>query len=373
MKISLDIAKLKTSLSPVLQVVKKTKKGFDPLYKQVQWDIKDKQLLFTTYDTTYGVEVKYGTIVPDIEEDRKFLIEAEALFNLVQYTTSETLVFDIQEDRVTIDDNGNPYEFCFYLTEGDLHQTFDLITGEPENKYTFDLNYMKSVYSFLKPSIARDVARTFLCGILYDGAYAATNSQVLGVIAGTLKDNTFFMLEDSLDYIFSIGADNNVVIHEYPNLILAFFENTRIVLPQVGKKFPPYRSIQTKLSNLPYSFKIDKNSIKRITQKLVPFADKHDRLVSNWTFNSTGSLTISVMSTKSKKGKETVTALGGINPMEDKIIKLNLQVIAELIDTFPIDTIIIKYSDNLKDPIMLTNNTESYIYYVSPLVVAGNN
>lgn len=355
MKVALNTVKLKNALNYTSKIAISNKKsGSSPLYSQVQLEFKDKNLILTAYDSTYGIQIDYGQV--DCE-DCSYLIDADGIFNVAKYSDSENLVFDFKETRVHVQDRTSSYKFNYFLSESKLDYVFERIEDLKDPILVLKIEDFSRIRKFLDPCIAKDAARPFLNGIHFDGNFVATDSNICGVYSyrDTQKDSIFFVSE-GLDLITSLPSDKEVSFYKSNNLNVVICENIRILTPQMVGSFPNYGKMIDLTSDYPYAFSIERSKLLKVCRKLLPFADIHQRLVATAVFSKEGVFSLSAASEGTKEGFETLESIESISSEEDITFHLNLRYLADLVDSIPCEVLKIRYSDNAKTPLIITDS-----------------
>lgn len=354
MKVILNTQKLKDCLNYVSRVSMNNKKGgSSPVYSQVQFDFKNNNLILTAYDSSYGIQLEYGSIE---YPDNKYLIDAEGILHVAKYSDSETLSFDFKETRLVVTDGGSSYKFNYFITESILSYVFDTLPELTEPLFKTNTNEFIRIAKFLEPCVAKDAARPFLNGIQFDGNFVATDGNICGIYANEEhREESIFFVSEGLDLITSLPEDKEILIYKVNNLNLIICENIKIITPQMAGSFPNYNRIIDSTSNYPYEFAVDKTTLQKLSKKLLPFADIHQRLVATATFSKDGVLSLSAASEGTKEGLEVLTSIQSISPTEDITFHLNIKLLANLVESIPSSLIYIKYSDNTKTPLIITD------------------
>ncbi len=359
MKVILNTEQLKNCLNYTSKITESGKKGGgSPLYSQIQFDFKNNILIFSAYDSSYGIQVIYGAIE---YPDSRYLVDAESLSHLVRYSDSETLEFDFKETRLEVKDGDSSYKFSYYGTESDLSYIFSTIKSFRNPILKIAPEEFDKISKFLSPCSANDAARSFLNGVRYDGNFVATDGNVCGLYLGDpIKSDTLFIISEGLDLISSLPVGKDVFIYKVNNINLVVCENIKIVIPQIEGSFPSYGKIIDQTASYPYEFSVNKNKFQRIVEKLVPFADAHQRLVASLMFSSSGTATILASSEGTKEGQEITSSIEAISPKEDITFQLNIKILSNLVRSLPTEILYIKYSDNTKAPLLLTDKNKYY-------------
>lgn len=354
MKVLLETQNLRNCLNYISKITTKSKKsGGSPLYSQVQLDFKNNNLTLYAYDSSYGLQISYGEVNC---EDSRYLIDAEGISHVVKYSEQEKLDFDFKETRLVVKDGNSSYKFNYFSSENSLSYIFENISEQSEVLLTTNATEFSKIFKFLDPCIANDAARPFLNGIQFDGNFVAADGNICGVYSNDIKqENTVFLLSESLDLISSLPDNKDILIYKANNLNIIECDNLKMITPQINGAFPNYNKIIDITSNYSYKFAVEKSRLQKVSEKLTPFADIHQRLMASAVFTKDGNLQLAAASEGTKEGLEIISSIEAVSPKEDITFYLNIRLLASLVRSIPSDLIYIKYSDNVKAPLLITD------------------
>ncbi len=364
MKVSLDVAQLRNCLHPIVKVTKKLAKGVDASYNQALFEFSNNVLTLFGTDGSYAVRAEYGKL--ESVENCVYLVEAAAFYSMLTRPHSTTIELNFTEKELLVDDNGNKYHFSYY---GGVHthQALFTVQSTQEDKLIFEITPTEfgKVVQFLLPDMAKDVARSYLTGIYYDGNFVSTDSTACGVVPFNNSKNTIFLLRDGLDLVSSLpAADVPCKIYESVNVVKVISESIMLLMPQVSKTFPDYTVITKAGSGYPFQYVFNKGDLYNIIQKLIPFADMHHRFVSQFIFNPNGTLQITVESVGSKKGNETLAATECAPVAQSMKLLVSLEYISGILGTIEEDTVCIRFSESNRAPMSISEDS-GRIHYLS--------
>jgi DNA polymerase III sliding clamp (beta) subunit (PCNA family) len=363
MKVTLNTKKLKDCLNYITKIsVSGKKSGASPIYTQVQLSFKSNQLTLTSYDSSYGVQIIYGEVIC---EDSIYHIDAEGLSHITRYSDEEELIFDFKDTKVVVTDGTSSYKFSYFITESPLSYIFDTLGDLSDVILTTTASEFIRVFKFLEPCIAKDAARPFLNGIQFDGSFIATDGNICGVYSHKDKqEDSVFFISEGLDLLTSLPEEKDMLIHKSGNVNVILCDNIKIITPQMVGSFPNYTKIVDATSTYPYEFAIEKSKLQKISEKLVPFADSHQRLVASAVFTPEGTLQLSATSEGTKEGSETLSSIQSISPSENIEFHLNIRLLASLVKSISTELIYLRYSENTKTPLVITDKGQ-YSHFLS--------
>ena len=362
MKVTLNREKLKSCLHYTSMIIDGGRKGgVSPLYTQVQFDFIDNILVLSSYDSAYGLQIVYGEAN---HPNARFLVDSESISHLMTFSDEVDLEFDFKEASLVIKEGKSKYRFTYFKTEGaDLSQIFSNCIDLKEPILTTTPEEFEKIAKFLEPAIANDAARPYLNGIQYDGNFVSASENVCGIVsAKPVQEKKIFLVSGGLDLIYSLPQGQEISIYDLGRLTAVKSGVITIIMPQISGEFPTYSRIIDKTSAYPYSFDIKRSAFQKMCAKLVPFSDKHHLAKASVVFTKDSTVVLHA-SSEDREGTEPLVALSCVPPTTDLSFLVNIKRFEKIIGVLPTDTLTIKYSDDIKAPLVLTDNKNFYGYF----------
>lgn len=362
MKVTFNRMKLVDALKPISVLLNSRNDALSASFNQVLFQFTSDVLFIYSTDGTYSIKTFYG-VLENISTNFKCLVEGPPLISLLSLISTEELDADFQEDRVIVYADGNIYKFMYYVGVHSHLALFERPYNSRSLSLEIGLKDLSEIIQFLSYDIAKDVSRSFLSGIYYDGNFVATDGVLCGIVPYTSTDTPLFFTKGSLDLIKALSDRGVCKIFKQGNLISVEGKDFTLRLPQVTEKFVDYSVVHNKRLTYPFSYTFETTPLLRSIQRLLPFSDRFNRHVGVVTFEPTGTLVLQAQSAATKEGYESILSVSGVYPQEKLTFRITLDSFLNLVSTINTDKVILKFSDTWREPLIIQEDTERIHYH----------
>ena len=261
-----------------------------PITEMMGINIEGNKLALVSTDGTNKVEV-FTTLEEELT-DMHIAVPGSSFVKLISKTTSENVIFLIEENRLTVKGNG-VYTFSLPTDEDDnLITLLNITLPLPENGSTQEIetHWLQDSYSVNKGSVASTLEVPAYTGFYYDSKYAiTTDSLKISSIQHHFSNNSMLLSASFVKLFTLLGGEKTIVMQTNSEI---FLQSGGVVLQ--GVKMPevlsfPISDIEPFLNiNMSQCVRVNKQALLNILERLALFVSPFDENIIRLDFTKQG-------------------------------------------------------------------------------------